>query len=130
MSAGKFVAIHGTVIRVSNVKPLVKKMAFSCNLCSETQVSISGVFACCFPFSLLLPLLHFLSFSIQVLTALLLSLSLILPCSLSPLLSLSESSSISLPFFSPSFPLFLLHPLPTCMYLLFSSFFTCLTPLC
>jgi len=35
---GKFVAIHGTVIRVSNVKPLVKKMAFSCNLCSETQV--------------------------------------------------------------------------------------------
>ena len=35
-------AIHGTVIRVSNVKPLVKKMAFSCNLCSETQVSISS----------------------------------------------------------------------------------------
>lgn len=35
---GKFVAIHGTVIRVSNVKPLVKKMAFSCNLCSQTQV--------------------------------------------------------------------------------------------
>ena len=37
-TAGKFVAIHGTVIRVSNVKPLVKKMAFSCNLCSQTQV--------------------------------------------------------------------------------------------
>ncbi|RMX34536.1 hypothetical protein pdam_00021143 [Pocillopora damicornis] len=36
---GKFVAIHGTVIRVSNVKPLVKKMAFSCNLCSQTQCS-------------------------------------------------------------------------------------------
>lgn len=35
---GKFVAIHGTVIRVSNVKPLVKKMAFSCNLCSQMQV--------------------------------------------------------------------------------------------
>ena len=40
MTVGKFVAIHGTVIRVSNVKPLVKKMAFSCNLCNETQVSI------------------------------------------------------------------------------------------
>ena len=37
-TAGKFVAICGTVIRVSNVKPLVKKMAFSCNLCSQTQV--------------------------------------------------------------------------------------------
>lgn len=36
--AGKFVAIHGTVVRVSNVKPLVMGMAFSCNLCGETQV--------------------------------------------------------------------------------------------
>ena len=36
--AGKFVTIHGTVVRVSNVKPLVMGMAFSCNLCGETQV--------------------------------------------------------------------------------------------
>ncbi|XP_029211666.1 DNA helicase MCM8-like [Acropora muricata] len=34
---GKFVTIHGTVVRVSNVKPLVMGMAFSCNLCGETQ---------------------------------------------------------------------------------------------
>lgn len=90
--SGKFVAIHGTVIRVSNVKPLVKKMVFSCNLCSETQVSISGVFACCLPafllstpFSLLFSLLHCLPFSIQVPTALLFPLPpLYLFTSLSP----------------------------------------------
>ena len=35
---GKFVAIRGTVVRVSNVKPLVTNMAFSCNLCGEMQV--------------------------------------------------------------------------------------------
>ena len=71
LPAGKFVAIHGTVIRVSNVKPLVKKMAFSCNLCSETQVG--SVFACCSAafllstsFSLLFILLHSLPFFIQV----------------------------------------------------------------
>nr|QIC49968.1 DNA helicase MCM8 [Actinia equina] len=34
---GKFVAIRGTVVRVSNVKPLVIKMGFSCNLCSFQQ---------------------------------------------------------------------------------------------
>ncbi|CAH3017482.1 unnamed protein product [Porites evermanni] len=34
---GKFVAIRGTVVRVSNVKPLVTNMAFSCNLCGEMQ---------------------------------------------------------------------------------------------
>lgn len=36
--AGKFVTIHGTVVRVSNVKPFVIGMAFSCNLCGEKQV--------------------------------------------------------------------------------------------
>lgn len=40
-SPGKFVAIHGTVVRVGNVKPLVTKMAFSCNLCGEIQVGIN-----------------------------------------------------------------------------------------
>ncbi|CAH3150664.1 unnamed protein product, partial [Porites evermanni] len=35
---GKFVAIRGTAVRVSNVKPLVTNMAFSCNLCGEIQV--------------------------------------------------------------------------------------------
>ncbi|XP_073250153.1 DNA helicase MCM8-like [Porites lutea] len=34
---GKFVAIRGTAVRVSNVKPLVTNMAFSCNLCGEIQ---------------------------------------------------------------------------------------------
>ncbi|EDO27446.1 predicted protein, partial [Nematostella vectensis] len=34
---GKFVAIRGTVVRVSNVKPMVTKMAFTCNLCGEAQ---------------------------------------------------------------------------------------------
>ena len=35
---GKFVAVRGTVVRVSSVKPLVTHMAFSCNTCKETQV--------------------------------------------------------------------------------------------
>ncbi|CAB3979134.1 DNA helicase MCM8-like [Paramuricea clavata] len=35
---GKFVAIRGTVVRVSSVKPLVTHMAFMCNTCKETQV--------------------------------------------------------------------------------------------
>ncbi|XP_028409648.1 DNA helicase MCM8-like isoform X2 [Dendronephthya gigantea] len=35
---GKFVAIRGTVVRVSSVKPLVTHMAFLCNVCKETQV--------------------------------------------------------------------------------------------
>lgn len=35
---GKFVAIRGTVVRVSSVKPLVTHMAFKCNTCKEIQV--------------------------------------------------------------------------------------------
>lgn len=34
---GKFVAIRGTVVRVSNIKPLCTKMAFVCNLCGDVQ---------------------------------------------------------------------------------------------
>ncbi|KAL4623943.1 DNA helicase MCM8 [Arapaima gigas] len=34
---GKFVAIRGTVVRVSNIKPLCVKMAFVCNGCGDTQ---------------------------------------------------------------------------------------------
>ncbi|KAF7704553.1 hypothetical protein HF521_021625 [Silurus meridionalis] len=34
---GKFVAIRGTVVRVSNIKPICSKMAFICNLCGDTQ---------------------------------------------------------------------------------------------
>uniref|UniRef100_A0AAY4CFJ3 DNA helicase MCM8 n=1 Tax=Denticeps clupeoides TaxID=299321 RepID=A0AAY4CFJ3_9TELE len=34
---GKFVAIRGTVVRVSNIKPLCRKMAFTCNSCGDTQ---------------------------------------------------------------------------------------------
>uniref|UniRef100_A0AAR2J0Z5 DNA helicase MCM8 n=1 Tax=Pygocentrus nattereri TaxID=42514 RepID=A0AAR2J0Z5_PYGNA len=34
---GKFVAIRGTVVRVSNIKPLCSKMAFICNSCGDTQ---------------------------------------------------------------------------------------------
>ncbi|MCI4382531.1 hypothetical protein PGIGA_G00015970 [Pangasianodon gigas] len=34
---GKFVAIRGTVVRVSNIKPLCSKMAFICNMCGDTQ---------------------------------------------------------------------------------------------
>ena len=30
---GKFIAIRGTVIRVSNIKPLVLKMGFKCSKC-------------------------------------------------------------------------------------------------
>ena len=36
---GKLVSIRGTVVRVSNVKPLVTKMAFTCNSCGEEQAS-------------------------------------------------------------------------------------------
>ena len=120
LPAGKFVAIHGTVIRVSNVKPLVKKMAFSCNLCSETQVG--SVFICCSAasllsttFSLLFILLHSLPFFIQVSTTFLLSLPSLLPCSVpSPYLlnlnPLPASLPPLLPFsllpcFPPSLPL-------------------------
>ncbi|WAR02957.1 MCM8-like protein [Mya arenaria] len=34
---GKFVSVKGTVVRVSNIKPLCTVMAFQCNTCSETQ---------------------------------------------------------------------------------------------
>ncbi|MGH0140725.1 UNVERIFIED_CONTAM: hypothetical protein FKN15_075758 [Acipenser sinensis] len=34
---GKYVALRGTVVRVSNIKPLCTKMAFSCNMCGEIQ---------------------------------------------------------------------------------------------
>uniref|UniRef100_A0A8C2ED06 DNA helicase MCM8 n=2 Tax=Cyprinus carpio TaxID=7962 RepID=A0A8C2ED06_CYPCA len=34
---GKFVAIRGTVVRVSNIKPLCRKLAFVCNSCGDTQ---------------------------------------------------------------------------------------------
>ena len=125
MPAGKFVAIHGTVIRVSNVKPLVKKMAFSCNLCSETQVSMSGVFSCCLlafllstPFSLLLSLLHSLPFFIQFSNALLLFLPPPYLLFLNPLLgSLLPSLPLSLPPCCPYFPPTLLSsPLLLCRF--------------
>ena len=35
---GKCVAVNGTVVRVSNVKPLVTKLAFECAVCAEVQV--------------------------------------------------------------------------------------------
>ncbi|XP_057199644.1 DNA helicase MCM8 isoform X2 [Triplophysa rosa] len=34
---GKLVAIRGTVVRVSNIKPLCSKLAFTCNSCGDTQ---------------------------------------------------------------------------------------------
>ncbi|XP_053316387.1 DNA helicase MCM8 isoform X2 [Spea bombifrons] len=34
---GKYVAVRGTVVRVSNIKPLCIKMAFSCNMCGDVQ---------------------------------------------------------------------------------------------
>ncbi|XP_052226288.1 DNA helicase MCM8-like isoform X2 [Dreissena polymorpha] len=35
---GKFVSVKGTVVRVSNIKPLCTVMAFECNSCGETMV--------------------------------------------------------------------------------------------
>ncbi|XP_046848188.1 DNA helicase MCM8-like [Xenia sp. Carnegie-2017] len=35
---GKFIAIHGTVVRLSSIKPMVSHMAFMCNTCKEIQV--------------------------------------------------------------------------------------------
>ena len=35
---GKCIAVRGTVVRTSNVKPLVTRMAFKCASCSGTQV--------------------------------------------------------------------------------------------
>ncbi|MBN3315226.1 MCM8 helicase, partial [Atractosteus spatula] len=34
---GKYVALRGTVVRVSNIKPLCTKMAFTCNTCGHIQ---------------------------------------------------------------------------------------------
>ncbi|XP_068088601.1 DNA helicase MCM8 isoform X1 [Hyperolius riggenbachi] len=34
---GKYVALRGTVVRVSNIKPLCTKMAFVCNMCGDVQ---------------------------------------------------------------------------------------------
>ncbi|XP_070576847.1 DNA helicase MCM8-like [Ptychodera flava] len=34
---GKFVTIKGTVVRVSNIKPMCTKIAFQCNTCGEIQ---------------------------------------------------------------------------------------------
>ncbi|XP_013415383.1 DNA helicase MCM8 [Lingula anatina] len=34
---GKFVSVKGTVVRVSNIKPLCTKMAFECNSCRTVQ---------------------------------------------------------------------------------------------
>ena len=35
--AGKCISIQGTVVRVSNIKPLVTSMAFRCSLCQDVQ---------------------------------------------------------------------------------------------
>ena len=35
---GKLIAVHGTVVRVSNIKPLAVQMAFTCNTCGDMQV--------------------------------------------------------------------------------------------
>ncbi|XP_072024490.1 DNA helicase MCM8-like [Amphiura filiformis] len=35
---GKFVSVKGTVVRVSNIKPMCTKMAFQCNTCGDIQV--------------------------------------------------------------------------------------------
>ncbi|XP_064411395.1 DNA helicase MCM8 [Latimeria chalumnae] len=34
---GKYIAFRGTVVRVSNIKPLCIKMAFTCSLCADVQ---------------------------------------------------------------------------------------------
>ncbi|KAG5857422.1 hypothetical protein ANANG_G00019300 [Anguilla anguilla] len=34
---GKYVALRGTVVRVSNIKPLCSRMAFDCNACGDVQ---------------------------------------------------------------------------------------------
>ncbi|XP_030855456.1 DNA helicase MCM8 [Strongylocentrotus purpuratus] len=35
---GKFVSVKGTVVRVSNIRPLCTKMAFQCNTCGDIQI--------------------------------------------------------------------------------------------
>lgn len=34
---GKYVALRGTVVRVSNIKPMCTKMAFVCRMCRDVQ---------------------------------------------------------------------------------------------
>nr|XP_033794155.1 DNA helicase MCM8 isoform X1 [Geotrypetes seraphini] len=34
---GKYISLRGTVVRVSNIKPLCTKMAFTCNTCGDVQ---------------------------------------------------------------------------------------------
>ncbi len=36
--AGKCVTVQGTVVRVSNIQPLVTTMAFRCSLCHSTII--------------------------------------------------------------------------------------------
>ena len=36
--SGKFVSVKGTVVRVSNIKPLCTRMAFECTTCATIQV--------------------------------------------------------------------------------------------
>ena len=36
---GKFVSVKGTVVRVSNIKPICTKLAFECVTCGTVQVS-------------------------------------------------------------------------------------------
>lgn len=43
--SGKFVSVKGTVVRVSNIKPLCTVLAFECNNCGTVQVTyINTVF--------------------------------------------------------------------------------------
>eukprot|EP00124_Ichthyophonus_hoferi_P000656 Ihof_evm3s26 gene=Ihof_evmTU3s26 len=37
-SIGKYVAVQGTVVRVSNIRPMVTQMAFSCNMCGTGEI--------------------------------------------------------------------------------------------
>ena len=37
---GKFVSVKGTVVRVSNIKPLCTKLAFECVTCGTVQVHL------------------------------------------------------------------------------------------
>lgn len=37
---GKFVSVKGTVVRVSNIKPLCTLLAFECGTCAYVQVSV------------------------------------------------------------------------------------------
>lgn len=47
MNAGKLVTVHGTVVKVSTVKPLVTQMAFDCAKCktSITREFTDGKFS-------------------------------------------------------------------------------------